>query len=178
MSLVGPMRAESTPKCKVVQSGGMAVALHGKQIRAIELFASNQFGTKEKPALEKREIAERVGVRPETVWRWEQIPEFTQTLEAAKQAWLEAWRQETRHLYLSHRRGRLEELHRIYYKIPDSYLASETRSGMKIERLNVDAQVKVLELIGQEMAADVVQELEELKIEIAAITSVPFQVQG
>ena len=145
------------------------MALHGKQLKAIDLLASSQFSTKENPALEKGEIAKRVGVCPETLWRWEQIPGFMEAFEEAKTAWMEEWRRETRHLYLTHRRGRLEELHRIYNGIPDSSVTSETRSGREIRRLNVEAQCRIMEMIAMEMGGDVVEALEDLKAEFRAI---------
>ena len=77
--------------------------------------------------------------------------------------------------------GFLEELHRLYDVIPDTYISSIAHDGTQIERTNTVVQVRVLEVIDQLMAADIVEELDELKAEIAIVTSgkaVPFQVQG
>lgn len=132
--------------------------------QAIELLAANVF-------LERTEasIAREVGCNPKSLSRWKADPDFAQALEEARSAWFDAWRRETRHLKFTHRRARLEELHRIYGKIPDTYLSSETRSGKQIHRLNADFQVKILELIAVEASEDAGDKLIELEEERTAV---------
>ena len=147
----------------------MSKTLQPRQRRAIELFAANQFATKDRPQIGEADVARAVGVRRETLWRWKQTPEFAAALEEAVEAWFDSWRQETRHLYLTHRVGRLEELHRIYKQIPDDALATETKSGREVRRLNTDAQCRVMELIAAEMAGDLAAEMDGLLAEIEAL---------
>ena len=156
------------------------MALKAKQLHAIEVFAGGQFGTKASPKPTISGVAETVGVRRETLHRWLKLPEFTEALEEAKAQWFDDWRQRTQDLYFAHRRGRLEELHRLYDVIPDTYISSSAQDGTKLQKTNTVVQVKVLEVIDALMAADVLEELDELKAEIEAVKSgavVPLQLQ-
>jgi hypothetical protein len=129
------------------------MALKAKQLHAIEVFAGGQFGTKTSPKPTISGVAETVGVRRETLHRWLKLPEFTEALEKAKLEWFDEWKLQTKDLYFAHRRGRLEELHRLYDVIPDTYISSIAHDGTQIERTNTVVQVQAGER-GTAMSSD------------------------
>ena len=114
------------------------------------------------------EVAAQVGVARETVCRWRADEDFAGILAERRAEWMRLWREETHDFYLAHRRGRVEELCRLYETIPDMTILL-TRGGNEWAKSNANEKVKVLDQIAREMAADVAGEMEALRETIAGI---------